>query len=260
MGCCEQKSKNQAMESIFNQLPIRKITIEEFIKNFNQEDQSYISENKYQELINKYLLTKTDDSVILNDYWFEFYNDLKYEEKSFYIQFCLSLLCAYDKKEGSIEKDVELLKKMLYNYSITNTKISVSEKENNKEFYFSRREMVKIAMKYVDLITIKTISHFKYFWYDSEQFETEKKKEWNEYTIDNFVLKYFFENLEENPEKKQFIEVDEFFKENLYKLRNVMQIREDFATYTKKYIGEKEFEFTANGGKVTVYSSPGSII
>ena len=260
MGCCEQKSKNQTMESIFNKFPIRKITIEDFMKNFNQDDNLYISENKYQELINNYLLTKTDDSVILNDYWFEFYNDLKSEEKSFYIQFCLSLLCSYDMKEGSIEKDLEILKKMLYNYSITNSRICVSEKENNKEFYFLKKEMVKIATKYVELITIKTIPHFKYFWYDSEQFEIEKKNEWSENTIDHFVMKYFFENLEENPDKKQFIEVDEFFKENLYKLRNVSQIREDFANYTKKHIGEKEFEFTANGGKVTVYSAPGSFI
>ena len=86
MGCCEQKSQEQTIDTIFHSFPIRKLTIEEFLHHFDKDEgQIYLSENQFQEIVNTYLLTKNEDSVILNDYWFEFYNDFKYSEKLFYV-------------------------------------------------------------------------------------------------------------------------------------------------------------------------------
>ena len=257
MGCCEQKSQEQTIDTIFHSFPIRKLTIEEFLHHFDKDEgQIYLSENQFQEIVNTYLLTKNEDSVILNDYWFEFYNDFKYSEKLFYVKFCLSLFCCYDIKANSIDKDVEMLKQILNNYKMINNSIAVSEKEGSCNImYFSKSELIKLICKYVELISSLTIHHFKYFWYDSELFEREKLIEWNSNFVENFVRKKFFESMEDTLDKKNYLDIDEFLNENLYKLRNDNEIRKDFSEFSLKFGGEKEFEFTPGGGKVTVYSS-----
>lgn len=257
MGCCEQKTQEQTIDTIFNSFPIRKLTIEEFLHNFDKDDeQIFLSENKFQEIVNTYLLTKNEDSIILNDYWFEFYNDFKSSEKLFYVEFCLSLFCCYDIKANSIDKDVEMLKQILNNYKMINSSIALSEKDNNcNVVYFSKNELIKLICKYVELISSLTIHHFKYFWYDSERFEKEKYVEWNPNFVESFVLKTFFDGMEDTLDKKNYLDVDEFLKENLYKLRNDKELRKEFSEFSLRYEGEKEFEFTPGGGKVTVYSS-----
>jgi hypothetical protein len=59
-----------------------------------------------------------------------------------------------------------------------------------------------------------------------------------------FVNKYLFEVFEEALDKRQLIPLDDFFKENLEKLKDDDKIRKEYAEFSKTNVPFEQFEFT----------------
>jgi hypothetical protein len=70
---------------------------------------------------------------------------------------------------------------------------------------------------------------------DSEKFVREKKEEWNSDYIRNYIYIKFFHDLEIVPNHKHSIIIDNFLKENIYKLRDGENIRKEFARFCPEY-------------------------
>lgn len=248
MGCCDSKTPEETIESIFSTLPIKKVTINEFLsaitKNKKEPFEPPITENQYQEIINTYCESK-EDNGILNDYWFEFYNSLKFLSRNFYVQFCFSLLCKYNPED--IEDDVKELSRILFFYNKTSEVLSYED-----TFNFPINLMVQILSTYVELLTYRTIKHFKYFWVDSEVFEKEKRQKWNVDIIEPFVVETFFPSLDSDVERKRYIVAQDFLRENMSKLRNENFIRTSLEKFSEDY-GKKQ---TPNGSTfMTLYNN-----
>lgn len=250
MGCCEQKSQEQAFQNIFKSLKIRDTSLNKFlsdVKSSQTNDENFITENQFQEIINTYLLTSKVDTNTLNEFWFEFYTNIPYKDKYVTILLCLGLLS----KGGSEKEEIEFYKDLFSNNNMNDTDYMQPQssfgfdKENTNAFnFYSKNELVNYMSRYIELITYKAVSHFKYFSYDSDQFEKKKLHEWNPLLLEMFVNKYLFEVFEEALDKRQLIPLDDFFKENLEKLKDDDKIRKEYAEFSTTNVPFEQFEFT----------------
>lgn len=218
MGCCEQPGKDNVVNSLFFSLPIRKMTVSEFLKEYPQE---ILSENDFQEIINKYLLpNNTDDNLFFN-YWFDFYHDIGFKERYTYMKFALCCFCKEDPEE---EKRIVASMLIEYNKSLT------KECDPNST-EISKNELMKIVGRYVLLVTYFLIENFKYMWYDSEKFEQEAQLDWDKYEIDNFVKDTYFSTF---IQERRVVDVNKFITANFGKLKNDSEIRDQLREYTRK--------------------------
>ena len=241
MGCCASRQE-KAIKSIndaFEDLNIRKDTIPEFhqfyeenIENKKSNPQNYqnsINENEFQFLINEKLLRDYDNSI-MNDFWFSFYKGIQFIDRLLYIKFILSFFCKGNKNKSSKE-EINCMGTLLK--KIKKYKHPDLEEEDEKFFY--KEELIDILSFYIELITTQTIDHFKYMFEDSEKFVREKKEEWNSDYIRNYIYIKFFHDLEIVPNHKHSIIIDNFLKENIYKLRDGENIRKEFARFCPEY-------------------------
>lgn len=218
MGCCEQPGKNDLVNNLFLSLPIRKLTVSDFFKEYPKE---ILSENDFQEIINKYLLPNTSDDTLVFNYWFDFYHDINFKERCTYVKFALSCLC----KEET-EEEMRMIATMLIDYN----KILIKESDPNS-IEISKNELMKIVSRYVLLVTYFIITNFKYMWYDSEKFEQEAQLDWDKYEIDSFVRDTYFSTF---IQERRVVDVNKFLGLNLTKLKNDCAIREQLREYTSK--------------------------
>ena len=251
MGCCASRQE-KAIKSIndaFEDLNIRKDTIPEFhqfyeenIENKKNNPQNYqnsINENEFQFLINEKLLRDYDNSI-MNDFWFSFYKGIQFIDRLLYIKFILSFFCKGNKNKSSKEEIncMGILLKKIKKYKHPDL-----EEEDEKFFY--KEELIDILSFYIELITTQSIEHFKFMFKDSDKFEKEKKEEWNPDYIRNFIFYKYFNDLEIDPSHKHSIIIVNFLHENLDKLRNYINIREDFAKFCieyEKYLLNKDLQ------------------
>ncbi len=239
MGCCGTKSELslKLINNVFDDLKIRKDTIPEFHEYYRMTienkqftpiyNKNTINENEFQILVNEKLLNNYEDNI-MNDFWFSFYNGIQFSDRLLYIKFILSFFCKPSKNEEEIICMRDLLIK-IKNYRHSDLKEEFNEK------FFDKEELIDILSFYIELITTQTIDHFKYMFEDSEKFVREKKEEWNSDYIRNYIYIKFFHDLEIVPNHKHSIIIDNFLKENIYKLRDGENIRKEFARFCPEY-------------------------
>ena len=243
--CCEGRNSSiseKQLNTIFESLPISNTSIEDFINYYENKIQSnyftpgnnnnIINDISYQELINVYLLPKNEEAEILNEYWFDFYNSMKFNERTLKIKFILSLFCKLNDSNNFTKNLIKLLEE----FELENKNDDVL----NDDFYLYKIEFIKILSLYIELITIMTIKHFKYFENDAEKFEKKKREEWQIDYIEPFIEKYFFESINEDILKGNLLNINKFLNSNLKRIKDVKKIRENFSDFCLLKINEIE--------------------
>jgi len=243
--CCEGRNSSiseKQLNTIFESLPISNTSIEDFINYYENKIQSnyftpgnnnnIINDISYQELINVYLLPKNEEAEILNEYWFDFYNSMKFNERTLKIKFILSLFCKLNDSNNYTKNLIKLLEE----FELENKNDDVL----NDDFYLYKIEFIKILSLYIELITIMTIKHFKYFENDAEKFEKKKREEWQIDYIEPFIEKYFFESINEDILKGNLLNINKFLNSNLKRIKDVKKIRENFSDFCLLKINEIE--------------------
>lgn len=243
--CCGERNTSileKQLNTIFESLPICNSSIDDFINYYEKKIQSnyftpgnnnnVINDISYQELINVYLLPKGEEAEILNEYWFDFYNSMKFNERTLKIKFILCLFC----KLKDTNKFTNTLIKLLEEFDFENKNDFIL----NNDFYLYKFEFIKILSLYIELITVMTIKHFKYFENDAEKFEKKKREEWQIEYIEPFIEKYFFENIDEETLKGNLLNINKFLNSNLKRIKDIIKVRENFSQFCLLKINELE--------------------
>jgi len=234
--CCEGRNSSfleKQVSTIFESLPICNTNITDFINFYEKKIQSnyltpgntnnIINDINYQELINIYLLPKDEEAEIINEYWFDFYNSMKYDERTLKIKIILSLFCKLNNPKNFVKKIIKLLEEFESN--------NKNEGIMSEDFYMYKKDFLKILSLYIELITVMTIKHFKYFENDAEKFEKKKREEWQIDYIEPFIEKYFFEIVDEETLKDNLLNTNKFFEGSLERIKNIQKIRENFSEF-----------------------------
>lgn len=264
MGCdqarndYEQSSEeaNIMITNVFDGIPLRRIKIkdfqddyEEIIQKKNENDEeNYISETEFQEIVIKYLLPEGEESA-LTDYWFDLYKSIGSNKRMNYLKFLLSLFCDYSNLVSKYNKEVLLMKNAFNeifkgeDFKYEKNKNKEDEAYLSSEIYHLKTDIVKLISFYIEFITFKTVKHFKYMDEEPDVFYKEHKNDWKREAIEPYIYENYINPIEDVSGHREYISLDLFMKENLKKIRDGYKIRKELSILSKKYqdeiIGEK---------------------